>query len=205
MNSGYNGNTLIERGVRMKKGLIIIIAVVVVIMMLAGSVIGRYNSLVTLNEDVQEARSQIDNQLQRRNDLIPNLVETVKGFASQEKEIFQSVSDARSKLIGATGVQEQADADAELSGALSRLLAISEAYPELKSDANFRQLSDELAGTENRIAVARQDYNAVAKNYNSQTKKFPMNIFAGMFGFDPVTYFEASEGAEDVPEVNFGN
>ena len=189
----------------MKKGLIIIIAVVVVIMMLAGSVIGRYNSLVTLNEDEQEARSQIDNQLQRRNDLIPNLVETVKGFASQEKEIFQSVSDARSKLIGATGVQEQADADAELSGALSRLLAISEAYPELKSDANFRQLSDELAGTENRIAVARQDYNAVAKNYNSQTKKFPMNIFAGMFGFDPVTYFEASEGAEDVPEVNFGN
>ncbi len=205
MNSGYNRNTLIERGVRMKKGLIIIIAVVVVIMMLAGSVIGRYNSLVTLNEDVQEARSQIDNQLQRRNDLIPNLVETVKGFASQEKEIFQSVSDARSKLIGATGVQEQADADAELSGALSRLLAISEAYPELKSDANFRQLSDELAGTENRIAVARQDYNAVAKNYNSQTKKFPMNIFAGMFGFDPVTYFEASEGAEEVPEVNFGN
>lgn len=205
MNSGYNRNTLIERGARMKKGLIIIIAVVVVIMMLAGSVIGRYNSLVTLNEDVQEARSQIDNQLQRRNDLIPNLVETVKGFASQEKEIFQSVSDARSKLIGATGVQEQADADAELSGALSRLLAISEAYPELKSDANFRQLSDELAGTENRIAVARQDYNAVAKNYNSQTKKFPMNIFAGMFGFDPVTYFEASEGAEDVPEVNFGN
>lgn len=189
----------------MKKGLIIIIAVVVVIMMLAGSVIGRYNSLVTLNEDVQEARSQIDNQLQRRNDLIPNLVETVKGFASQEKEIFQSVSDARSKLIGATGVQEQADADAELSGALSRLLAISEAYPELKSDANFRQLSDELAGTENRIAVARQDYNAVAKNYNSQTKKFPMNIFASMFGFDPVTYFEASEGAEEVPEVNFGN
>lgn len=205
MNSGYNRDTLIERGARMKKGLIIIIAVVVVIMMLAGSVIGRYNSLVTLNEDVQEARSQIDNQLQRRNDLIPNLVETVKGFASQEKEIFQSVSDARSKLIGATGVQEQADADAELSGALSRLLAISEAYPELKSDANFRQLSDELAGTENRIAVARQDYNAVAKNYNSQTKKFPMNIFAGMFGFDPVTYFEASEGAEEVPEVNFGN
>ena len=205
MNSRYNKNTLIERGAKMKKGLIIVLAIVAIVILFAGSVIGKYNSLVTLNENVQEARSQIDNQLQRRNDLIPNLVETVKGFASQEKEIFQSVSDARSKLIGATGVQDQANADAELSGALSRLLAISEAYPELKSDANFRQLSDELAGTENRIAVARQEYNAVAKDYNSQTKKFPMNIFAGMFGFDPVTYFEASEGAEEVPEVNFGN
>ncbi|OJV64407.1 MAG: LemA family protein [Clostridiales bacterium 38-18] len=189
----------------MKKGLIVIVAIVVVIAIFGGMFVSRYNKLVSLDEEVNLALSQIDNQLQRRNDLIPNLVETVKGYASQEKEIFESVSEARSKLIGATGVQEKDEASAELSGSLSRLLAISESYPDLKSNQNFIQLSDELAGTENRIAVARQDYNTVANQYNRTVKQFPMMIFAGMFGFDQVDYFEAQEGANQVPSVDFNN
>ncbi|GAB6109722.1 LemA family protein [Fusibacter bizertensis] len=187
----------------MKKSLIIILAIVVIIVAFSGTFISKYNSLVQLNEDVKMASSQIDNQLQRRNDLIPNLVETVKGYANQEKEIFANVSDARAKLIGATGVQDKAQADAELSSSLSRLLAISESYPDLKSNENFIQLSDELAGTENRIAVARQDYNEVAKDFNKTARQFPMNIFAGIFGFENVAYFEATEGADQVPTVNF--
>lgn len=189
----------------MKKGLIVIVAIVVVIAIFGGMFVSKYNQLVSLDEEVNLALSQIDNQLQRRNDLIPNLVETVKGYASQEKEIFESVSEARSKLIGATGVQEKDEASTELSGSLSRLLAISENYPDLKSNQNFIQLSDELAGTENRIAVARQDYNTVANQYNRTVKQFPMMIFAGMFGFDQVDYFEAQEGAEQVPSVDFNN
>lgn len=189
----------------MKKGLIALIIIVVIVVGLAGTVISRYNTLVQLNEDVSMSLSQIDNQLQRRNDLIPNLVETVKGFAEQEKEIFESVADARAAMMGAGSVEDKAEADAQLTGALSRLIAISESYPELKSDANFRQLADELAGTENRIAFARQDYNDVARRFNSTAKQFPMNIFAGMFGFDSADYFEASEGADQVPEVDFGN
>ena len=188
-----------------KTGLIIILAIVLIVVFIGGSVVSRYNQLVTLDEQVNMSLSQIDNQLQRRNDLIPNLVETVKGFAAQESEIFNNVAEARSKLIGATGVTDRAEADSELSGSLSRLLAISESYPELKSDANFRQLSDELAGTENRISVARMDYNTTANAYNDVVRKFPMNIFAGVFGFEKVDYFEAAEGAENVPSVNFGN
>lgn len=187
----------------MKKGLIVFIVLVVIVAALAGTVISKYNQLVTLNEEVSVSLSQIDNQLQRRNDLIPNLVETVKGYAAQEKEIFESIAEARSKLIGATGVTEKSEADSELSGALSRLLAISENYPDLKSNQNFIQLADELAGTENRIAVARQDYNTVAADFNKVSKSFPMNLFAKMFGFEPAAYFEAAEGAEDVPAVDF--
>ena len=189
----------------MKKGLIALIVVVLILVMIGGSVVSKYNSLVSLSEQVNEAQSQIENQLQRRNDLIPNLVETVKGYASQEKEIFENIADARSRLIGATGVSEMAEADASLSTSLSRLLAISESYPELKSNENFIQLSDELAGTENRIAVARQQYNGVARTYNTTVKSFPMNIFAGMFGYEQIAYFEAAEGADAVPTVDFGN
>lgn len=167
--------------------------------------IPQYNKMVVMKEDVDIAFSQIDNQLQRRNDLIPNLVETVKGFANQEKEIFTSVADARAKLAGAGTVGEKAQADSELNGALSRLLAIAENYPELKSDANFRQLSDELAGTENRIAVARKDYNDIAGSYNKVIKRFPTVIFANMMNFEAAEYFEAVEGAENAPVVNFGS
>lgn len=189
----------------MKKGLIALIVIAVVVAGLIGMVISKYNQLIVLDEEVNMSLSQIDNQLQRRNDLIPNLVETVKAFATQEREIFENVSNARAAMMNAGTVEEKEAANAELTGSLSRLIAISENYPDLKSDANFRQLSDELAGTENRIATARMDYNNVARKYNSIAKRFPMNMFAGMFGFDDAEYFEASEGADQVPTVDFGN
>lgn len=189
----------------MKKGYMILLAIVVVIGAMVMYGVSTYNGLVTLNEDVKTSMSQIDNQLQRRNDLIPNLVETVKGYANQEKEIFLGVAEARAKLAGSKTVGEKAVADGELSGALTRLLAIAENYPQLKSDANFRQLSDELAGTENRIAVARKDYNDIANVFNKKRKVFPTVIIASMIGFDDVPYFNAEEGAKEVPKVNFGN
>ncbi len=189
----------------MKKGLIGILIVIGVLVLLAGTLFSRFNTMVRLEENVNMSLSQIDNQLQRRNDLIPNLVETVKGYAAQEREIFESVSEARSKLIGAGSTAEKAAADQELTGSLSRLLAISESYPDLKSDANFRQLSDELAGTENRIAFARQDYNSAVRDYNEKRNQLPMRFFASAFGFEKADYFEAAPGAEAVPTVNFGN
>ncbi|WHH56988.1 LemA family protein [Petroclostridium sp. X23] len=178
--------------------IMLLIAVVIVV-----SVIGSYNNLVTANENIDGKWSQIETNLQRRADLIPNLVETVKGYAAQEKEIFTAIAEARSKLIGASGVEEAAAANNELSSALSRLLAISEAYPNLKSDANFRQLMDELAGTENRIARARQEYNDSVQAYNTRVKRFPTSLVAGIFGFSPREYFEADEGSKVVPKVNF--
>lgn len=183
-----------------KTNLIILFAVIIIIIF---TFINGYNNLVTLNEDVDNKLSDIETQLQRRNDLIPNLVETVKGFAAHEKEVLKNVSDARAKLAGASNAQELIQGDAELSSALSRLLVVVENYPELKADANFRQLSDELAGTENRIAVARQDYNNISKKYNSSIRRFPSNIIAGIFGFEKVEYFKADEGAKDAPEVDF--
>lgn len=149
--------------------------------------------------------SQIDNQLQRRNDLIPNLVSTVQAYAAHETEIFTAIAEARSALIGATGVQETAEADAAMTSSLSRLLAIAENYPDLKANQNFLALQDELAGTENRISFARQDYNEVAASFNRVARSFPMMLFAKMFGFDQAEYFEASEGASEVPSVDFGN
>ena len=189
----------------MKKGCLtaVIVAVVLVVIIVASTLIGTYNSLVSRSEEVQTALSQIDNQLQRRNDLIPNLVETVKGYAAHESEIFQSIADARSKLMGAGTMQEKAEADAEVRSALNRLLAIAENYPTLKADASFRQLADELAGTENRIATARRDYNNIAREYNTLIRRFPTSIIAGIFNFERFEYFEAEEGAREVPKVDF--
>lgn len=184
----------------MKKTGLIIIGIILIILFGAFSM---YNGLVSLNENVTGKWSQVENQLQRRADLIPNLVNTVKGFAAQEQTIFTSVADARSKLLGAQGPAESAEANGELTSALGRLLAISEAYPDLKSDANFRQLQDELAGTENRIATARKDYNDSVQVFNTKIKRFPTNIFAGILGFDDKEYFKADEGAKDVPKVEF--
>lgn len=184
----------------MKKTWIIVLAVLL-ILFIGG--VSSYNSLVTLNETVNSNWSQIDNQLQRRADLIPNLVATVKGFASQEKTILNNIADARSRLVGAQGVGEKAAADAQLSTALSRLLVIVENYPDLKSDANFRQLQDELAGTENRIAVARKDYNDSVRVYNTRIKSFPDSVWAGMLGFKQREYFQVEEGAKTVPKVDF--
>ena len=141
--------------------------------------------------------------MQRRADLIPNLVNTVKGYANQEKEIINKVTTAREKLVGANSVTAKAEADQELTNALSRLLVVVENYPELKSSQNFIQLSDELAGTENRIATARRDYNEAVKTYNLKIKKFPSNVMANMFGFGEKQYFEASEESKNVPNVQF--
>lgn len=179
----------------------IVIGVILLVFIL--STVGSYNRLVSLNEDVSNKLSQIDNQLQLRNDLIPNLVATVKGFATHEEEILKNVSDARSKLAGAASVEQMAEGDAELTGALSRLLVVVENYPDLKADANFRQLSDNLAGTENRISVARRDYNEAATLYNTNIRRFPANIMANIFNFDKVEYFKAQEGADEVPKVDF--
>ena len=165
--------------------------------------ISSYNNLVNLEQNVNVAESNIDTQLQRRSDLIPNLVNTVKGYASQEKDIFTEIADARSKLAGANNITEQANADSELSGTLSRLLLVVENYPDLKSNQNFQDLSIQLEGTENRIAIARQDYNTAATTYNTKVKSFPTKIIASLFGFQEKPFYKATEGAQQVPEVNF--
>ncbi len=188
----------------MKKILIPFVVIIAVIALIAAMIVPSYNGFVSLEEDVNQSYAQIENQLQRRLDLIPNLVETVKGFANQEQEVINSITEARSNLAGANTVQEQANADAELSGALSRLLVVVENYPDLKSSENFQQLSDELAGTENRIAVARQDYNGSVTEFNRKARSFPGNMIAGVFGFDEKEYFEADANASEVPEVDFG-
>lgn len=189
----------------MKKMLIPILIVVGIIVLIAALLIPSYNGFVDSNENVNQAYAQVENQLQRRVDLIPNLVETVKGFAEQERGIMTEIADARARLAGADSPGEQAEADSELSGALSRLLVIVENYPDLKSDANFRQLMDELAGTENRLSVARQDYNEAVSAHNRKVQRMPGAFIAGVFGFDEREYFEAEDGAENAPEVDFGS
>ena len=189
----------------MKKTLTIVIAIVVVLAILIIPVVSSYNKLVSLEQNVNVAESNIDTQLQRRSDLIPNLVNTVKGYASQEKDIFTDIANARSKLAGATNVTEQANADSELSNALSRLLVVVERYPDLKSNQNFQDLSVQLEGTENRIAIARQDYNTAGTTYNTKRKSFPTNIVALIFGFQEKSLYKASEGAQEVPSVDFSS
>lgn len=187
----------------MKKLLGPIVIIVVIIAIFAAILIPSYNGFVNGEEDVNKAYAQIENQLQRRMDLIPNLVNTVKGFAAHEEEVLGNIADARSRLAGASTPEEQAEANNELSGALSRLLVVVENYPELKADANFRQLMDELAGTENRLSVAREDYNAVVSDYNKKVKRMPGSIVASIFGFDEKEYFEADAAAQDAPKVDF--
>ena len=184
-----------------KIGLIIIAVIAVIAIIL----IGGYNSIISASEEVENKFSTIDTQLQRRADLIPNLVNTVKGYASQEKDIFTEIADARSKLAGANNITEQANADSELSGALSRLLLVVENYPNLKSNQNFQDLSIQLEGTENRIAIARQDYNTAVTTYNTKLKSFPTKIVASLFGFDERPLYKATEGSQQVPEVNFSS
>jgi len=181
------------------------IAIIIgILVILAVMLVPKYNTLVGLEEDVDKSYSQIENQLQRRMDLIPNLVESVKGFAKHEEKVLGDIADARSRLAGANTPEEQATANDELSGALSRLLVVVENYPELKADANFRQLMDELAGTENRIGVARMDYNDTVSEYNRNVRRFPGSLVAGIFGFDEKEYFKAAAGAQEAPKVDFG-
>ena len=162
-----------------------------------------YNSLVGLRETVDKQTSNIETQLQRRADLIPNLVNTVKGYTSHESEILSTLSEARSKLAGSGNLSDKMTANSEISDAVSRLLVVVENYPDLKADKQFTALMDELSGTENRITVARNDYNVAVQSYNQSIKRFPSNIIAGMFGFDSAEYFEASEASKSVPNVSF--
>jgi LemA protein len=162
-----------------------------------------YNTMVSMKETVTAAWSQVENQLQRRNDLIPNLVETTKGYAAHEKEIFENIANARAKLIGAGNRAEQIDAANEVSSALSRLLVIAEQYPDLKANQQFARLSDELAGTENRIATERMRYNEAVKSYNTYVQSLPTAMYAGWLGFQQEKYFEAPESARQVPQVKF--
>ncbi|MFW5710762.1 MAG: LemA family protein [Spirochaetota bacterium] len=187
-----------------RAGLIIsIVVIVVIIFSLFSWFISTRNQMVTQQENIDAAWAEVDNQLQRRSDLIPNLVETVKGFASQEREVFTNIADARAKLAGADSVQEKAESYNELQGALSRLLVVVENYPQLKSNENFIRLQDELAGTENRLAVARKRYNEAVQQFNRRIRMFPGSIIAGMLGMEKQDYFEIEESARDVPEVDF--
>ena len=180
---------------------------VIVILVLAGSLYsffkGTYNQFVTLDEAVKSSWAQVENQLQRRYDLIPNLVETVKGYAKQEKDVLVEVTNARARVGGATTVPDKITANNELSGALSRLLVVVERYPELKSNQNFLRLQDELAGTENRIAVERRRYNEAVQTYNVAIRSFPANLLAGMYGFAKAAFFEAPAAAKAAPQVKF--
>jgi LemA protein len=162
-----------------------------------------YNRLVGMREAVDAAWAQVENQLQRRNDLIPNLVEVTKGYAGHEKEIFESVANARARLLAAGTREEEIDAANALGGALGRLLAIAERYPDLKANTQFARLSDELAGTENRIAVERMRFNDAVRAYNTSLKTFPTLLWAGWLGFTPEKYFEAPPDARPVPKVDF--
>lgn len=196
----------------MNKKLITIGAIVVFVTLLVMWSVSSYNSLVTMDESVSTSWGNVENQYQRRADLIPNLVNTVKGYAAHEKSTFQAVVEARSKATQMTidadnltpeKIAAYQKAQGEVGAALSRLLAITEAYPELKANQNFQELQAQLEGTENRISVERKRFNDTAKEFNTKIRKFPTNIVAGMFGFEKRPYFEAEEGANKAPEVKF--
>ncbi len=176
---------------------------VVVLMALALSGCS-YNRFTSQEEAIKAQWSQVENQLQRRNDLVPNLVETVKGYAAHEKDVFQAVADSRARLAGAATPEQKIEAANQQTSALARLLAIVENYPQLKADAQFTRLMDELAGTENRIAVERMRYNERVQEYNTLRRQFPSNVTAKMFGFEEYPYFQAPPEAKRLPRVNFG-
>ena len=188
----------------MSKGIIVLIVLALVVGFVFMQYVGVRNTLVTKDQAVKAAWSQVDIVLQRRADLIPNLVETVKGFAKQEQTVFGDIARARSALLSAGTPSEKIAANQQLDGAIGRLLVIVENYPQLKSNENFLRLQDELAGTENRIAVERKRYNDALQDYNTYLLKFPNNLIAGFAGFKPnEAYFQASEGSRQVPKVDF--
>jgi LemA protein len=185
-------------------GLFVVIGIVVLLgIIIGGWYIGTRNTLVTLEESIDASWAEIDNQLQRRADLIPNLVNTVKGYATQEREVFTQIAEARAKLAGAGSVGEKAEGYNQLQSALGRLLVVVERYPELKSNVNFIRLQDELAGTENRIAVARKRYNDSVRTFNTKIRRFPTAIIARAMGFEQKEYFQIEERSREVPKVDF--
>ncbi len=191
----------------MKKGILggLIITIAVIFALVAVPLIGSYNSLITLSENVDKQWANVETVLQRRYDLIPNLVESVKGAMAQEQEVFGQIAQARSAMAGATTVDEQVEASNQLEGALGRLLVVMENYPQLRSNENVTRLMDELSGTENRISVERGRYNETVSEYNKKIKKFPTVIMANMMGFETRAYFQATDGAEIAPKVDLTN
>jgi LemA protein len=188
----------------MKAGIVVLVVVALVALLVGGAYVSSRNQMVMKNEAVKSAWAQVDVVLQRRADLVPNLVETVKGFAAQEQTVFHDIAAARSALLGAQTPADKIAANGQLDGALGRLLLIVENYPQLKSNENFLRLQDELAGTENRIAVERKRYNDTLQDYNTYIGLFPNNLFAGWAGFKRNNdYFTASEGSRQAPKVQF--
>jgi LemA protein len=189
----------------MKVGIIVLVVIVLLALLFGGTFVSHRNEMVRKREAVNAAWSQVDVVLQRRADLIPNLVETVKGFAAHEEKVFGDIAAARAAMMGAKSPQEKIAANGQLDSALSRLLVVVENYPQLKSNENFLRLQDELAGTENRIAIERRRYNETVQDYNTYISLFPNNIVASMSGFTRNdAYFKTEEGAREAPKVNFG-
>src|SRR5271157_3165204 len=188
----------------MKAGLVVVLIIVILLIWFGSTYVGHRNEMVRLKETVNASWSQVDVVLQRRADLIPNLVETVKGYAAQEQKVFGDIAAARAALIGAKTPQDKIAANGQLDSALGRLLVIVENYPQLKSNENFMRLQDELAGTENRIAIERRRYNETLQDYNTYIGLFPNNIVASLSGFTRNdAYFKADEGSRQAPKVNF--
>ncbi len=189
----------------MGKGLIAVIVIVIILLVFGGMYVGAKNQMVAKNETIKSNWAQVDVVLQRRADLIPNLVETVKGIAQQEKDVFGAIANARAAMMGAKSPAERIAANGQLDSALARLMVVVENYPQLKSNENFLRLQDELAGTENRIAVERKRYNDSIQDYNTFILQFPNSLFAGFAGFTKNdAYFQASPESREAPKVNFG-
>ncbi len=188
----------------MKVGLIAIVVIILGVLIFGGQLISGKNTLVTEKNEIESRWAQVDNDMKRRADLIPNLVATVQGFAKQEQTVIGEVTSARSALLGAKSRSDEIGANSQLSGAIGRLLVLQENYPQLKSNENFLRLQDELAGTENRIAVSRRDYNLAIQKYNTDVELFPRSIAASIFGYrKDDNYFKASEEEKKVPQVKF--
>ena len=183
----------------------IVIAIIAIIALAIIVLIPSYNGLVKQKEQLDESYAQVQNVVQRRADLIPNLVNTVKGYSKHEKDTLTEVTEARAGIKDAKGPKELAEANEQMNQAIRNINVVAEDYPELKADKQFTQLMDELAGTENRISVERKNYNGEVKAYNTKVKSFPTSIFASMMGFDKEEYFEADASAQDAPKVNFGS
>jgi LemA protein len=195
---------LIKKGVKnMDTTMIILAVIIIIILAIVLYLISGYNGLVNARNRVKNSYSQIDVQLKRRNDLIPNLVETVKGYAGHEKDVFENVTKARSGLMNAGSVKEVSEANNALTGALTSLFAIAENYPELKADQNFKELQSELTETEDKISYSRQFYNDAVLMYNNKCEQFPSNIIAGMFNFKEADFFEIASGEREAPKVQF--
>ena len=182
---------------------LILIIVLIVIILIIITIIHLYNKLVSLKNRVKNSYAQIDVQLKRRNDLIPNLVETVKGYAAHEKGVLEEVTKARSNVMNASNIKETSDANNQLTSALKTLFAVAENYPDLKANSNFQQLQDQLSDTEDKISYARQFYNDTVLMYNNACQQFPSNILAKMFGFKEEEFFEADVASREVPQVQF--